>query len=146
MPNLGQVLRSEIVRLAKREANAQTGILRKALRANRGSLVALRRELTLLQRQVAVLARNQAAGSKAESTDKTSARAWISGKGVRALRRKLRLTQLELATLAHVSPIAVFKWEKQEGKLQLRRKNLASVMELRKLGAREARARLSGKA
>jgi DNA-binding transcriptional regulator YiaG len=146
MPNIGHVFKTEIVRLARREAKALTEPLRKDLRASRRAAVALRRELAQVKKQVAELSRRQPAADAAQPAAPASSRAWISGKGVRALRRKLGVTQQDFAKLARVSPIAVFKWEKQDGKLLLRRKSLANVMALRGLGAREARARLSGKA
>ena len=146
MPNIAQVFKSEIVRLAKREVNARTLSLRKEVRVSRGAIVMLRRELALVQRQVAQLARRQPAPEALKPQAEVSARTWISGKGVRTMRRKLRVTQQEFAKLAGVSPIAVFKWEKQDGKLQLRHKSLANVMAMRDLGVHAARARLRNEA
>jgi DNA-binding XRE family transcriptional regulator len=67
-------------------------------------------------------------------------RAWISGKGIKTLRRKLGLTQNELAKLTGVSKGAVVQWESKPGMVKFRDKTKKSVMSLRVLGGKaEAR-------
>ena len=44
----------------------------------------------------------------------------ITAKGMRSLRRKLRLTQAEFARLAGVSTPTVWQWEKKTGALKVR--------------------------
>jgi DNA-binding transcriptional regulator YiaG len=75
-----------------------------------------------------------------ESHDK---RGWISGKGIRSLRKKLGLSQADFARLVGVSHISVYQWEKKAKTLTLRGATKAKVFAVRGIGAREAKARLA---
>lgn len=59
------------------------------------------------------------------------------------MRRKLGLSQESFAKLVGVSPNAVYQWERKSGMLRLRSKTHAAVMAARKLGSREAKAKLA---
>ena len=69
-------------------------------------------------------------------------REWISGKGIKSLRRKLGVSQGDFAKLVGVSDQAVYMWESKPGMLKLRDTTKASVFAVRGIGAREAKARL----
>ena len=71
---------------------------------------------------------------------------WISGKGIRSLRKRLGLAQNEFARLAGVSDQAVYLWEQKTGMLKLRSDTKAAVFAVRGIGAKEARARLEAMA
>ena len=67
-------------------------------------------------------------------------RFWISGKGIRRLRAKLGLTQVEFAKLVGVSGQAVYQWESTDETLKLRAKAKEGVQRAREIsGIREAR-------
>ena len=75
-------------------------------------------------------------------------RFWITGKGVRAMRKKTGLTQAKFGNLVGVSVPTVVNWEKVEGKVEIRRKaTMARLQELKGKGKREVAAMLGeGKA
>ena len=52
----------------------------------------------------------------------------ITGKGVKALRRKLRLTQAQFGKVAGISVTTVAKWERTDGKVDLRRQTLVEQL------------------
>ena len=65
-------------------------------------------------------------------------RFWITGQGVKALRKRLGVTQAGLAKLAGVSSQAVVNWEGKKGKINLLRKATgARLQELKGMGKRE---------
>jgi transcriptional regulator with XRE-family HTH domain len=70
-------------------------------------------------------------------------RAWIFGKGMKSLRKKLGLSQALFAKLMGVSAQAVALWERKSGRLRLRKTTLARLAEVRTLGARAAAQKLA---
>ncbi len=146
MPNLGAVLKDEIRRLARRE-------IRAAITSLKGDNAALKRAVARLKRQTKVLERDSRllmAAEKRLREKTTKSRAGseelekfrISGKGVRSLRKKMGISQRELAILVGVSGQSVFLWEQKVGALRLRDDSKVALLELRGIGAREARRRL----
>jgi len=61
---------------------------------------------------------------------------------IRALRKKLRLSQADFGKLLGATPHAVYVWEKKIGALNLRDKTKAAILPVRGLGAREAKEKL----
>lgn len=144
--NIAQVLKSEITRLARKEAKAlnsptkaSTIQLRKSVALLKGQVNTLEKSCKDLQKQVGVLL-----AALPRPQEETEVRGWISGKGVKSLRRKLNVTQGELAKLVGVSSGAVFQWESRKGSLKLRKATMKAIMAIRGIGAREARKRLEG--
>ena len=143
MPNIAQVLKEEIRRLAKKEAKALTTNLNKDVVKLKKSNVAMRRLLAKLKKDNDLLLnaekrRQQNAPVIAPETSK----ARLTAKGIRAMRKKLGLNHLEFAKLLGVSDPMVYIWEKKEGALRLRDNTRATILALRGIGAREARRRL----
>ena len=64
-------------------------------------------------------------------------RFWITGQGVKALRKRLGVTQASLAKLAGVSSQAVVLWEGKSGKINMRKATGARLQELKGMGKRE---------
>jgi DNA-binding transcriptional regulator YiaG len=143
--NIAQVLKAEISRISKHEAKVlssptrtATIILKKNVADLKSRLSTLEKANKELQQQVATLIASQPK-PVVEAEDK----GWISGKGVKALRRKLGLTQDELARLTGVSKGAVVQWESKSGMLKLRDATKKAIMAVREIGGKgEARKRL----
>ena len=147
MPNIMSALKSEISRLAKKEAKQVIAPVKKASANYRGLIAGLRKQLDALQGEVAALRR---AAPKAEkflaSKTEPQGRFWITGKGVRALRKRLGLTQAQFGKLAGVSVPTVVKWEGSQGKAPIRRKtSIARMRQIRGLRKRQL-AEMMGKA
>ena len=89
MPNIGSVLKQEITRLARREVNAQTKVIRKASAQYRRDIAQLKRQLAALSKQVAYLeGRERRRASKGVPKVSTEGRRF-SARGVKAHREKL---------------------------------------------------------
>ena len=145
MGKLEQAFKSEITRLARKEMRAPYLPLARDVRR-------LKRTVSALRETVAVLARlgtELKAQRTAERVRLTAAPeevkvARISPLLVKKLRKRLGITQGELATLVGVSGSAVGSWEygmaKPEGH------NREALVALRKLGRREVQGILAAKA
>ena len=142
MSMLMKELKSEIIRLARKVAKQGLAPVRRVTAVQRGLIADLRRQVLLMEKDVARLRRAGAAAAAAPVAAEAEGqkRFWITGKGVRALRKRLGLTQAELGKLAGVSAQSVVKWESVDGKAGLRRKAArAALQQLRELNKAKAR-------
>ena len=140
MPNIMSALKSEISRLARKEAKQVVAPVKKASANYRSLIAGLRKQLDALQSEVAALRR---AAPKAEKVLATArepqGRFWITGKGVKALRQRLGLTQAQFGKLAGVSVPTVIKWEGAKGKAPIRLKAaIARLQAIRGMGKKQA--------
>jgi DNA-binding transcriptional regulator YiaG len=144
MPNIAKVLREEITRIARHEAKVAITPIRKPTIRLRKDVANLKARLALLEKAnkeiQAVVAKIQAA--QHEPASETADKGWISGKGVRTLRKRLGLPQKEFAKLVGVSSKAVVLWEGKPGMLKFRDATKAAVFAVRGIGKAEARKRL----
>lgn len=134
MPDIGKVLKSEIARISKREANSLLSAHIKTIRS-------LKRELAELKKQIGKKAVTPSADLKSASIGKPEGkRSWITSKGVAGMRKRLGLTRLQMATLCGVSTGAVVLWETSKaGKLNLRSKTHEALSKLRQMSPAAAR-------
>ena len=145
MGKMEQTLKSEITRLARKEMRATYLPLARDVRR-------LKRTVSTLRKTVAVLAKLRAelqAQRTAERVRLTAAPeevkvARLSPGLIKKLRKRLGITQGELATLVGVSTSAVGFWE--YGKAKPEGHNREALVALRKLGRREVRGILAAKA
>jgi len=138
MGKIETVLKSEISRLARREAKALMGKHIDELRRLRKRVASLERELRGVK---AARAQEQA------KRKVTTAVATVAGEEgpairlspwlIRSLRSRLGISQADLAKLAGVSTVAVGNWE--SGKSRPRDESKARIAALRSLGRREVR-------
>ncbi len=147
MPNIAAVLKDEICRLARKQTRPVFGKLHK-------DAAALKRWVADLKRRVAGLeAESKRLKSRVEGLEgavpkappDAVAKARFSAKVIKALRRKLGVSQGDLGKLVGVSTNSVYKWEQKGGRLKLRQGTAAALLALRGLGKREVRARLGKK-
>jgi DNA-binding transcriptional regulator YiaG len=154
MSNVMTELKSEITRLARKEIKGELAQVKKVNATQRGLIAGLRKQVDAIQRELNGLKKAVPSPSKAIKAKEPSGRFWISGKGVKALRKRLGLTQAGLAKLAGVSGAAVVNWEKNDGKINLRKGTAGKLQEIRGLGKRDvagvlgipAKAKKAGKA
>ncbi len=138
------VIKAEIVRLARREMRQNFVPLNRDVRAMKSTLSQLRRAVTGLQRFVAQQ-------EKAMKTQKTVLeappeevkKARFSPRLMKTLRKRLGVTQREMAALAGVTVGAIYQWEK--GIFEPRGETKRVLVALRKLRRREARRLLEEK-
>ena len=138
MSNILKELKAEISRLARKEAKAIVAPIQKASANYRGLIAGLRKQLDALQKDVAILKKAVPSPEKAiQAKDAPEGRFWITGKGVKALRKRLGATQAGLAKLVGVSSQAVVNWEAHKGKINLRKATAGRLQEIRGWGKRD---------
>lgn len=145
MPNVAQVLKSEIQRVARKEAKAVVDPIKK-------ENIALRKKVSELQKMVnklqsghkQVVKKVMPKETPAEKgTENKASRIRPTGQSLVKLRNKFGMTQDQFSQLLNVGRITVARWEKQDGKLKLRQSALDSIASVQKLGKREAQAKLA---
>ena len=80
----------------------------------------------------------QPAPAAADELDK----ARITGGMIKRIRKRLGISQADLAKLLGVSGQSVYQWEKKTGRLTLRGNTKSAIVDVRKLGKRDAKRRL----
>lgn len=142
MPNIAAVLKSEIVRISKKVARQETGPVRTASSTARTQLATLRKQVQQLQREVALLRRTSAKPQQPRpESDAETIR--YSAKGLRSLRKRLNLSAQDFGKLTGVSAQTIYSWESEH--TSPRRGQKAKLASLRRIGKREALARLQSK-
>lgn len=139
MPNIGSLLREEIVRLSRRETRGQVAVTKKATAQHRREIAALKRQVAALERQVKMLARRSqktAPAAPAGGGDKLR----FVAKGLRSHRARLGLSASDFGRLVGASANSIYAWE--SGKTSPRRDQVAKIAAIRVLGKREAVQRL----
>ncbi len=128
-------IQSEITRLSRKEINKELAPVKRVNATQRGLIANLRREVVALQKEVHALRRAGSTAPIATDTAKDEQPGfWITGKGIKAVRKRLGITQVQLARLAGVSDQAVVNWESNAKKITFRRKETAiRLAELRSM-------------
>jgi DNA-binding transcriptional regulator YiaG len=145
MGKIETVMKSEIVRLTKKELRAVCGPVARDVRQ-------LKRVVSGLSRMVASLnrigrewsAKMQAEKAQLQAPEEEVKTARFSPRLIRTLRTRLGVSQAELGRLIGVSTVSVGSWE--SGRMRPSASKRAALVAARKLGRREVRTLLELKA
>jgi DNA-binding transcriptional regulator YiaG len=138
MGKVEAVLKSEIGRLARREAKALMSKHVDELRRLRKRVASLEREVaTVKAARAQEQAKRKVTTAVASVAGEKAPTIRLSPKLIRSLRSRLGISQADLAKLVGVSTVAVGSWEL--GKSKPRSESRARIAALRSLGRREAR-------
>ena len=141
MPNVGQVLKEEIRRVARREVRIEGGTLRRQIRALRQTVRAQAEVIARLEKAVPSPAPPTAAG-KATAEETPVRRRWTPA-SIKRQRARLKLSQREFSEILKVSANTVARWE--AGTSHPRQSHRTNLARLRGLGIRKVRKMLDGK-
>jgi len=142
-------LKSEIARIARKEAKSQVEDSRKAASQSRSQIAALRRRVDELERELRRVAKGSVratassgarAAAVAEGAEAAGTPRRFSATRLAAQRQKLGLSAADFAALLGVSGQSIYKWE--HGESRPRARQLEAIAGLRGVGKREAAARL----
>jgi len=138
------IIKSEIVRLAKKEVRKVSRPLGRDLRSLksvvsqlRGTVLGLQRITTRQQKEL------QKGKAVLEAPPEEVKESRFSPRLIRSLRKHLGITQKELAVLTGVTVGAVHLWESGQFRPSMKKK--AMMVALRKLGRREVKKLIEGK-
>jgi DNA-binding transcriptional regulator YiaG len=144
MGKLEGIIKSEIMRLAKREVRKVSVPLSRDVRLMRSAVSELRKAVLTLER---LASQQQKELGKKEvplnATPEELKIARFSPRLFRSLRKHLGISQKELAVLAGVTVGAVHQWE--SGRFRPKQDKKAVIVALRKIGRQEARKLLAEK-
>ncbi len=137
MPNVVRVLKQEVDRLARKQAEAEVAKAQRIATQYRREAAELKRLLRQREREIAHLRKQQPASI--EEDPLLGVR--FSAKSVRSQRQRLGMTAEEYGKLVGVTPLAVLNWEK--GLARPRKAQLAVLVAVRGIGKREALKKLA---
>jgi DNA-binding transcriptional regulator YiaG len=140
MPNIGVLLKQEIVRLARKESRAEGQANKKASAQHRRHIAALRRQVAILERQVALLKRSALDRPRTPMTTVGAQKLRFVAKGLKSQRSRLGLSAADYGKLVGVSAQSVYNWE--QGNARPRPEQFKMIAALRSTSKREAQARL----
>ncbi len=144
MANIASLLKTEIARVARKQARGETSAMKKALSLCRSEIVTLKRRTQALEtelRRVTRAAAKAAPASAAEPADGAQRLPRFSPKGLTSQRKRLGLSAQECGLLVGASGQSIYNWE--DGKARPRAKHLLALAELRAMGKKDAARRLA---
>jgi len=158
MSNLVSCLKSEIVRLSRKEAKAAADPLRKPSSVARTAIADLKRRVEALEKELrrinGVLSKVQSAQpcqtcssepAASETSDEPATidvKMRITSQHVKSLRNRLGLTASAFAKLLGVTDHWVYLYEHKAGALNMRTATLKAFLAAKAMTAAEARAKL----
>jgi DNA-binding transcriptional regulator YiaG len=138
MGKLEATIKSEIERLSKRELRQVSVPLKRDVRLLKISVSQIRKAVLPLERFAAHQRKKLTRrGIRLEATPEEVKKSRFSPRLIRTLRKKLRITQKELAILVGVTLGAAHQWE--AGKFTPKPEKKATLAALRKLGRSEVK-------
>jgi len=140
MPNIAVMFRQETIRLASREIRNQTRVLRKASAQFRRDIAELKRQSARLKSDLARMQRQLSKESAPQAAETETVSGRYSAKSVIAQRKRLALSAANYAKLVGVTAQTIFNWE--HGASRPRQAQIGALVAVRKMGKREASARL----
>lgn len=141
MANVMKVLKEEIARIARSEIIAALKPIKAVNASQRRYIAELRRRIESLEKEKKQLVRKiEKTVVPQEEASAENSRVWITGLGIRAMRKRLHLSQKAFAELAGVSLPTVCNWEAQKhgSKLNIRRKEVfVRLQQIKGMGVRD---------
>jgi len=144
MGKVGSIIKSEIERLAKREMRKVSVPLGRDVRSLKNKVSQLRKSVLSLERFTAQKQKELSNREiRLEAPPEEIKQSRFSPRLLQSLRKRLEITQKELAILAGVSLGAAHLWE--TGKFKPKDNKMGVLLALRKLNRREVRELLNQK-
>lgn len=138
MPNIASLLKTEIVRLARKEIRLELESLKKMSASQRSDIAALKKEVRTLRADLKRSSEARPQPTAASAEEGTTFR--FRPASMKAHRLKLGLSAKDYGLLLEASALSVYKWE--DGKVKPRDTALAKIAAVRGLQKREAKRRL----
>jgi DNA-binding transcriptional regulator YiaG len=144
MANLSSVLKSEIIRISKKEISAAIKPLKDANISLKKTVTELKKRISALESENKKLLLNTTKKEEPQSVPENVENLRITSKTVHSLRKKLGLSQEMFGKLLGVSSNAVHTMEHKKGQLKPRTATLTKLLEIKSMGKREVLKILEG--
>jgi DNA-binding transcriptional regulator YiaG len=141
MSNISAPLKSEIIKLARKELSSQMRGMKSTSADNRRDIAALKRMVIKLQQQVERGNGTVAEKSARHSGNEDTTRVRFTPKGLSSERRRLGLSADDFGKLVGVSAQSIYNWEQKV--VRPRKNHVRSIATVRGIAKKEARARLA---
>lgn len=142
MTNIATLLKSEILRLARKEIRAQVTPLKKSVAAHRSEIAALKRDLKEARQEVRRMAKGSSKAAPTSTDDEAApSRFRYSPEGLAAQRKRLELSAEDCGLLVGSTGQSIYKWE--AGKAKPRQQYLPRIAALRTFGKKSAAERVA---
>jgi DNA-binding transcriptional regulator YiaG len=147
MSTLAQTIKDEIRRISRREIRLALSNFRRDHVALKKRLAEQKRRIFTLEKENKELSKKQAAFSQDQRVEAHSEpeaeHVAVYARGIKSLRRRLGLSQINLATLVGMNRISIAHWEKKSGKITIRKPEVRKMLtELKGMKKAEVAARL----
>jgi DNA-binding transcriptional regulator YiaG len=136
MPNIANILKLEISRIARKEVRGETQSLKKAVVAYRTEIASLKRRAKDLEDQLRQLNKSSSKARAAPDAETIAQGARFSAKALASQRRRLNLSADRLGLLIGVSGQSIYNWE--QGTATPHAKYLPAIAALKSLAVRQA--------
>ena len=136
MPNIANILKLEISRIARKEVRGETHSLKKAVTTYRSEIASLKRRAKELEDQVRQLSKASAKVKVAPDAEVVAQSVRFSAKALASQRRRLKLSADRLGLLIGVSGQSIYNWE--QGAAAPHAKYLPAIAALKTLSVRQA--------
>ncbi len=140
MSNIVVALKDEISRLARKEIKSQTKALRTITTQHRKAVAEMKRRISELERQVTFLKKQLGREIPSQVSEADAEGKRFSARGLRSHRKRLGLSAAAYGKIIGVTGQTVYQWESET--VRPRKQQLAVLAALRRLGKREAQARV----
>lgn len=140
MPNITKVLKLEMARVARKEIRTATEGMQKSVGAYRHQIAEMKRRVAALERQLKAVGK-QSKRTTVTEDDEDRRHLRFRPDGLKKHRERLGLSAQQAGKIMGVSSLSVYHWE--SGKTRPRAKQLEAIAQLRKMGKREAAAKLA---
>ncbi|MCW5631937.1 MAG: helix-turn-helix transcriptional regulator [Rubrivivax sp.] len=139
MPNIAQLLREEVSRVARKQSRAEVASLRRTVARQRSDVAALKRQVADLTQKLSAMQKQRRSVAPEPETPMAAVR--FSAKGLASHRRRLGLSAAELGRMFGVSGQTIYIWE--SGRARPRPGHMPAIAALRTLGRKQAAAVLA---
>lgn len=140
MPNIAQLLKQEISRVARKEVREDITSLRKLSAAHRSEIASLKRAVKELGSQLRsaqkAVARTTPAADEQEAAGRPGRKRTFSADRLKAKRQSFGMSQAQMAQLLGISSLSLWKWE--SGQVTPRASMLERYFAAMGMGKREA--------
>lgn len=140
MPNFATVMKSEILRLARKEVRSELENLKQASSQFRSQIAQLKHRVDQLEKQQAQVSKKILKKPEPLESQYGTTRIRFSAKRLAAQRENLGLSAADMGRLIGVSGQTIYHWEAE--KSRPRQAQLEAIAAIRKIGKRKAKARL----